>query len=142
MNGIVPLFHHTFSVAGLREWNALPADIRNITDLSFFMRAKKTLFCIGIFGLNSFIFFDCTMFGASGQFVRGGGLAMPYRWVLLITYLFCRKTGPVTNQYPPLSIFLFRTSAKMRSRSAETLFTKFLEIADSRDITLVLQLVT
>ena len=31
-----------FSVAGLREWNALPADIRNITNLSFFKRAIKT----------------------------------------------------------------------------------------------------
>ena len=39
-----------FSVAVSREWNALPIDIRNISDLSFFKRAIKTLFCIGIFG--------------------------------------------------------------------------------------------
>ena len=32
-----------FSVAGPREWNALPADIRNITDLPSFKRAFKTL---------------------------------------------------------------------------------------------------
>ena len=31
-----------FSVAGPREWNALPADIRNITDLSSFKRAITT----------------------------------------------------------------------------------------------------
>ena len=31
-----------FSVAVLREWIALPADIRNITDLSSFKRALKT----------------------------------------------------------------------------------------------------
>ena len=30
-----------FSVAGPQEWNALPADIRNITDLSSFKRAIK-----------------------------------------------------------------------------------------------------
>ena len=33
-----------FSVAGPREWNALPADIRNITNLSFFKRTIKTHF--------------------------------------------------------------------------------------------------
>ena len=32
-----------FFVAGPREWNALPADIRNIIDLSSFKRAIKTL---------------------------------------------------------------------------------------------------
>ena len=35
-----------FSVAGPREWNVLPADIRNITDLSFFKRAIKTHFFV------------------------------------------------------------------------------------------------
>ena len=59
-----------FSVAGPREWSALLANIENITDLSSFKRAIKTqFFCIGIFGLNSFP--DCTMFGASGQFLGG-----------------------------------------------------------------------
>ena len=33
-----------FSVAGQREWNTLPANIRNITDLSSFKRAIKTHF--------------------------------------------------------------------------------------------------
>ena len=35
-----------FSVAEPREWNALPADIRNITDLSSFKRAIKTHFFV------------------------------------------------------------------------------------------------
>ena len=35
-----------FSVAGLHEWNALPADIRNITDLSSFKQGMTTLFCL------------------------------------------------------------------------------------------------
>ena len=40
--------YRAFSVAGPLEWNALPADIRNITDLSSFKRAIKThsrLYC-------------------------------------------------------------------------------------------------
>ena len=42
-----------FSVAENREWNALPADISNITDLSSFKQAiQRHFFCIGIFGLN------------------------------------------------------------------------------------------
>ena len=41
-----------FSVAGLREWNALHVDIRNIIDLSSFKRTIKTHFlCKCIFGL-------------------------------------------------------------------------------------------
>ena len=35
-----------FSIAGPREWNALPADITNITDLSSFKRTIKTHFLV------------------------------------------------------------------------------------------------
>ena len=58
-----------FSVAGPCEWNALPADTRSITNLlSFKTSHQDILFRIGIFGLNSFTFTNCTMFRASGQF--------------------------------------------------------------------------
>ena len=45
-----------FSVAGSHEWNALSVDIRNITDLSSFKRAIKTLFLYCIFGLIQLYF--------------------------------------------------------------------------------------
>ena len=34
--------NRAFSVAGPREWNALPADVKNMTDLSSFKRPIKT----------------------------------------------------------------------------------------------------
>ena len=45
-----------FSVAGPREWNALPADIRNITDLSSFKRATNTFFLYWHFRIKQFYF--------------------------------------------------------------------------------------
>ena len=52
-----------FSVAGPHEWNALPADIRNITDLLLFKRAIKTLFHIRN---KQFCFSQLYLFGTSG----------------------------------------------------------------------------
>ena len=82
--------NRAFSVARPREWNSLPVDIRNIIDLSSFKRAIKTLFCIGIFGLN---IHDCTMFGASGQFLGGckmrhiNGVYLLYFTIRLVSLL-------------------------------------------------------
>ena len=53
------------------------------------MSHQDTLSCIGIFGLNSVTFPDCTMFGASGQFYGGRGLrcAIEMGFTYLLTYL-------------------------------------------------------
>ena len=79
--------NRAFSVAEPREWNALPADIRNITNLSSFIRAIKThLFVFGIFGLNSFQ--DCKMFGSSKKVFGGGVYDAPYKWGLLTYFTY------------------------------------------------------
>ena len=89
-----------FSLAGPSEGNALPADIRNIADMSSIKRAIKTLFYIDIIGSNSFTFSDCTMFGASGQFLEGGGCKMRHiNEFYLLTYLLCFKFVKYSDEF-------------------------------------------